>query len=262
LMPAGSIGFVVGTTYHGAGHNTSGEDRVALTINYCNGRMRQQENLMLSIHPSRMLTFPKELQDILGFKVCQGAGHMLAQDPRAEMKRHTFVGIGWTRNSLEEPFRPIICAISNYEDLQGNISSRARDEFTNSIFILQESDTFAFLSTGQQLPAHLATDLARNVRRCVKRQCGPQPITRLLAIGIRRVAVDNIKVGDNLLAVSFPKSAVGSPVFLMVSGPPLRDMPSFLYIPAHQTDGIEYGPNVACRGWGTTGFRITPAGRR
>lgn len=180
----------------------------------------------------------------------------------AERKRHTFVGIGWTRNSLEEPFRPIICAISNYEDEQGNISSRARDEFTNRIFILQESDTFDFLSTRQQLPANFKTELVRNVRRCVKRQCGPQPITRLLAVGIRKVAVDNKNVGDNLLAVSFPKSAIGSPDFLMVSGSPLIDVPSFLYIPAHQTDGIEYGPNVACKGWGMTEFRITPAGRR
>ncbi|MEM7019868.1 MAG: phytanoyl-CoA dioxygenase family protein [Pseudomonadota bacterium] len=87
-MPAGSIAFVVGTTYHGAGQNTSGKDRVALTINYCNGSMRQQENLMMSVHPTRMLTFPKELQDILGFKVCKGAGHMFAQDPAEEMHRH------------------------------------------------------------------------------------------------------------------------------------------------------------------------------
>ena len=88
VMPTGSLAFVVGSLYHGAGHNTSGKDRIALTINYCNGRMRQQENLMMSVHPSRMLGFAKELQDILGFKICQGAGHMFAQDPRDEMERH------------------------------------------------------------------------------------------------------------------------------------------------------------------------------
>ena len=87
-MPAGSIVFVVGTTYHGAGHNTSGSDRVGLTINYCNGSMRQQENLMMAVHPARMLAFPESLQNILGFQVCKGAGHMFAQDPREEMQRH------------------------------------------------------------------------------------------------------------------------------------------------------------------------------
>lgn len=88
VMPAGSIAFVVGSCYHGAGHNRSGADRVALTINYCNGSMRQQENLMLGVHPARMMTFARELQNILGFKVCKGAGHIFAQDPRLEMERH------------------------------------------------------------------------------------------------------------------------------------------------------------------------------
>ena len=87
-MPAGSIALVIGTCYHGAGTNQSGKERHGLTINYCNGSMRQQENLMMSVHPSRMLTFPKELQNILGFKVCKGAGHMFAQDPSEEMHRH------------------------------------------------------------------------------------------------------------------------------------------------------------------------------
>ena len=87
-MAKGSIAFVVGTCYHGAGENTSGRDRQALTINYCRGSMRQQENLMLGIHPARILAFPRALQDILGFKLFGGAGHIFAQDPREEMQRH------------------------------------------------------------------------------------------------------------------------------------------------------------------------------
>ena len=88
LMPAGSIAFLVGSCYHGAGENRSNADRVALTINYCRGAMRQQENLMLGIHPARMMTFSRELQDILGFKLGGRAGHIFAQDPRVEMERH------------------------------------------------------------------------------------------------------------------------------------------------------------------------------
>lgn len=86
-MPAGSIAFVVGSCYHGAGANGTHSDRQALTINYCNGAMRQQENLMLGVHPARMMTFPEALQDILGFRMCGGAGHLFASDPRAEMTR-------------------------------------------------------------------------------------------------------------------------------------------------------------------------------
>ena len=87
-MPAGGIAFVVGTCFHGAGANRSKSDRVALTINYSNGSMRQQENLMLGVSPGRMMTFAPELQDILGFTRCKGAGHIFAQDPRLEMARH------------------------------------------------------------------------------------------------------------------------------------------------------------------------------
>lgn len=87
-MPAGGIAFVVGTCFHGAGANASDRDRMALTINYCNGSMRQQENLMLGVSPGRMMRFAPGLQDLLGFKRCKGAGHIFAQDPRLEMERH------------------------------------------------------------------------------------------------------------------------------------------------------------------------------
>ncbi|MEM7079636.1 MAG: phytanoyl-CoA dioxygenase family protein [Pseudomonadota bacterium] len=86
-MPAGSIALVVGTCYHGAGANITPATRWGLTINYCNGRMRQQENLMLGVRPERMMGFAPQLQDLLGFKICQGAGHIFANEPRVELTR-------------------------------------------------------------------------------------------------------------------------------------------------------------------------------
>jgi hypothetical protein len=88
LMPAGAIGFVVGSCYHGGGANVSNRDRPALTINYCNGAMRQQENFMLAVHPARMRTFRPDLQDLLGFKQCFLAGHIFGGHPRVELERH------------------------------------------------------------------------------------------------------------------------------------------------------------------------------
>jgi|GEM_PF-6844913 len=43
---------------------------------------------MLAIHPSRLLTFPTELRDILEFKICKRAGHIFVGDLRSEMERH------------------------------------------------------------------------------------------------------------------------------------------------------------------------------
>lgn len=97
-MPAGSIAFVLGTCYHGAGANVSDDTRYGLTINYCNGRMRQQENLMLGVRPERLMSFPVALQDILGLKICQGAGHIFANDPRTELTRR------YGEGSVDDPY--------------------------------------------------------------------------------------------------------------------------------------------------------------
>lgn len=83
-MPKGSICFVVGTCYHGGGANHSNERRWALTINYCAGSQRQQENLMLAHSRTKLRSFPDELQRIIGLRASlAGVGHIDAGDPRS-----------------------------------------------------------------------------------------------------------------------------------------------------------------------------------
>jgi ectoine hydroxylase-related dioxygenase (phytanoyl-CoA dioxygenase family) len=86
-MPASSIAIIAGHTYHGGGANRTDRHRPAVAMNYCNGVIRQQENLMLAVHPARMMTFAPELQDIIGFKQCRLAGYIFGQQPRVEMER-------------------------------------------------------------------------------------------------------------------------------------------------------------------------------
>lgn len=87
-MPKGSICFVVGTCYHGGGANTSDERRWGLTINYCAGSQRQQENLMLAHTRTKLKSFPKELQAIVGLRVSRfGVGHIDAHDPRSILEQ-------------------------------------------------------------------------------------------------------------------------------------------------------------------------------
>jgi ectoine hydroxylase-related dioxygenase (phytanoyl-CoA dioxygenase family) len=82
-MPKGSICFVVGTCFHGGGANTTDERRWALTINYCAGSQRQQENLALAHTRERIASFPRELQDIVGLRPSAfQVGHVNAGDPR------------------------------------------------------------------------------------------------------------------------------------------------------------------------------------
>ena len=82
-MPKGSVCFVLGTCYHGGGANLTDERRWALTINYCAGAMRQQENLMLAVARERARGFSEELQGLIGYRMsARNVGHVDAGDPR------------------------------------------------------------------------------------------------------------------------------------------------------------------------------------
>jgi ectoine hydroxylase-related dioxygenase (phytanoyl-CoA dioxygenase family) len=83
VMPKGSICFVLGTCYHGGGANRTAERRWGLTINYCAGAMRQQENLMLATSRERARSFSATLQALIGYRMTVlNVGHVAARDPR------------------------------------------------------------------------------------------------------------------------------------------------------------------------------------
>jgi len=83
IMPKGSVCFIMGTIYHSGGANDSDERRMGLTINYCAGVMRQQENLMLSVDRELARTFTPDLQDLIGYRRTKSrVGHINADDPR------------------------------------------------------------------------------------------------------------------------------------------------------------------------------------
>jgi len=82
-MPKGSVCLIVGTIYHGGGSNQSKDRRWALTINYCDGSLRQQENLMLSVSREKAAEFSPELQDMIGYRKSLGnLGHVGGKEPR------------------------------------------------------------------------------------------------------------------------------------------------------------------------------------
>ena len=88
VMPKGSVCLILGTTYHGGGKNRSSTRRYALTINYCDAAMRQQENLMIAVSPEKAATFPRQLQELIGYRVSNTLlGHIGGADPRQVLKR-------------------------------------------------------------------------------------------------------------------------------------------------------------------------------
>jgi ectoine hydroxylase-related dioxygenase (phytanoyl-CoA dioxygenase family) len=81
-MPKGSVLLWDGALWHGGGANTTSERRTGIAMNYCAGFIRQQENQQLGLSPSLVKTFPKRLQELVGYGVYQGLiGHIDKKSP-------------------------------------------------------------------------------------------------------------------------------------------------------------------------------------
>ncbi|MGH9028118.1 MAG: phytanoyl-CoA dioxygenase family protein, partial [Acidimicrobiales bacterium] len=81
-MPKGSVLVWVGSLWHGGGENTTEERRVGIAMNYCAGFIRQQENQQLGIPREIAMTFPRRLQELIGYSVYSGLiGHIDKQHP-------------------------------------------------------------------------------------------------------------------------------------------------------------------------------------
>ena len=102
VMPSGSIMYFLSTLWHGGGANRSSEDRIAMTVQYCQPWIRQLENQMIAVEWERLEHMPHRLVDLLGYKV--GApfiGHVDGHSPRAAVTRmlqmRHDVGVGGQR---------------------------------------------------------------------------------------------------------------------------------------------------------------------
>jgi ectoine hydroxylase-related dioxygenase (phytanoyl-CoA dioxygenase family) len=81
-MARGSILVFNGSVWHGGGANRTGTRRVGIAMNYCAGYIRQQENQQLGIPPTLVKTFPRRLQELIGYSVYNGlVGHIDKQHP-------------------------------------------------------------------------------------------------------------------------------------------------------------------------------------
>ena len=69
VMPAGSVIFFLGTTWHGGGENKSDAPRFGVTHQYCEAYMRQQENYLLELSKDTVRALSPELQALVGYSV-------------------------------------------------------------------------------------------------------------------------------------------------------------------------------------------------
>jgi ectoine hydroxylase-related dioxygenase (phytanoyl-CoA dioxygenase family) len=81
-MPKGSAVVYNGSIWHGGGENRSDRRRLGVVVNYCAGYIRQEENQILAVPREMVATFPRRLQEMVGYGVYRGLlGHVETEDP-------------------------------------------------------------------------------------------------------------------------------------------------------------------------------------
>lgn len=74
-MPAGSVLLWMGGTLHGAGANQSDQWRFGVFLSYSLGWLRQEENQYLDVPPQVARTIPKQVRDLVGYKMHMALGY-------------------------------------------------------------------------------------------------------------------------------------------------------------------------------------------
>jgi len=172
-----------------------------------------------------------------------------------KIKRQAFVGIGWTRSGPHEPFKPIICNVTNALNDELEWLPEANDSFRLQCRILEADEPYLFVATGQRLPRNINRELERNFSKISKRRIGPLAIGRVLAETIWKISSQNSTVGSRLLLVNLPKVAVEQPTGMVLAKMPDENTISFMYFSPENKDGVIYGPNYVCGGSAMTNFR-------
>ena len=81
-MPKGSVLLWDGALWHGGGANVAQDDvRFGVSLNYCRGWVRQQENQYLAIPQDMARTLSPDLLKLLGYDVCEFVGYVDGRHP-------------------------------------------------------------------------------------------------------------------------------------------------------------------------------------
>ena len=98
-MPAGSVLFLHGSTWHGGGANTTSDrERYGLSIQFVAGWCRQQQNLMLGTDPELVATYPRRLQELIGYSLYQNVmGHVDREHPLTLLGQDVQPDMVWDR---------------------------------------------------------------------------------------------------------------------------------------------------------------------
>jgi ectoine hydroxylase-related dioxygenase (phytanoyl-CoA dioxygenase family) len=69
IMPAGSAVFFLGSLWHGGGQNRTGRARLAVTGQYCEPWLRQQENFFLELSKEQARALREPIRSLVGYSI-------------------------------------------------------------------------------------------------------------------------------------------------------------------------------------------------
>ncbi|KAM5347437.1 hypothetical protein ACJ41O_010442 [Fusarium nematophilum] len=99
-LAVGDALIIIGSIWHGAGHNISDERRNIFSMHMVRGTHRQHENQFLAILIEAAKTYDPEVQGLIGYSVSQPyLGHVDFDDPinllsdKPELAHHDLQGI-------------------------------------------------------------------------------------------------------------------------------------------------------------------------
>lgn len=167
----------------------------------------------------------------------------------AALKRHVFIGTGWTDRDQEPGIRPYACIISNALDDHLHWLPDARDSF--SARVMFNGPLPWVWGFGQNVPRHLVTEFHRSVRNQTRRGLGPQAAIHTMARLVRNAAQRNAAIGRNLMAISLPRAGLNGQIAttLASDGRVKSDQASFLFIPHDNPDEfVTVAPNIVTGG--------------
>lgn len=185
------------------------------------------------------------------------------------VKRHAFVGVGWTcTNSELLQFKPMICRISNFYD-QNEALPFAQNEF-NMAFKIFEPQNWGWMDVGAYMYPREIASLTRLLGRAASHDASCVSAVRLMVAAIRNISARNPTVGRDLSGIVMPNSVAtaasvqvlmggGAAMFIGDGDPDFRapTIESF-FVPDGRSDGVIYAPNLACGGRALTDVSTGP----
>jgi hypothetical protein len=174
------------------------------------------------------------------------------QKPAMRGERLAVGCVGWSDDE-HQGLVPFYAVVSNFI-VNGKPRPAPSDTFTVAGEKLPANKQFMIWSLGQDPEHAVARRLVRDIATVVKRGLSAAAGLRLLVAAMRVSSRTNPTIGRGVMGNCLPRSAVGGAEILVLSGGPMNDAATFLYLPPAGGGFVYYGPNTICGGTASLGF--------